>query len=359
MTISVRAGLLRTSHPRSGSPTPSTRSPSSAFGPRVETGEFAALAHALAQLAIIRVRQGDLEEADRLLRELDGDETPTRSEPSRLVAMLLAAYRGLEPAARRLIDEPEGHMASDARGLGAIIVQLASLVLNNGLGRYDEALRHGHGLLEDPEPVARPVWALPELIEAAARTGANEVAAGALRRLTERATVCGTDRALGLEARSRALLCDGADADNLYREAIALLGGPWSRIDLARAHLLYGEWLRRDGRRIDARVQLRSALGLLSEMGVGAFAERARRELHATGETVRKRNFETPEELTAQEHQVARLASDGLSNPQIGSRLFLSPRTVEWHLRKIFRKLGISSRFALRDALPSGSAISA
>ena len=151
----------------------------------------------------------------------------------------------------------------------------------------------------------------------------------------------------------------GQRPSNLYCNAIALLGGPGSRIDLARAHLLYGEWLRRAGRRVDARAQLHVAFGMLSEMGIGAFAERARRELRATGETVRKRTLETRDELTAQELEVATLASNGLSNPAIGARLFLSPRTVEWHMRKIFRKLGISSRFALRGALPDEAAISA
>ena len=240
-----------------------------------------------------------------------------------------------------------------------MVVQLAGLVLNNGLGRYDDALRDGRNLLDDAEAVARPAWALPELIEAGARAGANDLAREALRRLTERAAICGTDWGLGLEARSRALLSEGTEAEDLYCEAMALLGGPGSRVDLARAHLLYGEWLRRAGRRIDARAQLRVAVDMLSEMGIGAFAERARRELGATGETVRKRTFETHDELTAQEHQVARLANDGLSNPEIGARLFLSPRTVEWHMRKIFRKLGISSRFALRDALPDEVALPA
>ena len=182
--------------------------------------------------------------------------------------MLLAAYRGLEPEARRLIDELRTHRPPSSRA-GRTIVQLASLVLNNGLGRYDEALRRRPRTPRGSGTRRAAGMGAAELIEAAARTGANEVAADALRRLTERAAVCGTDWALGLVARSRALLCDGADAENLYRDAIALLGGPGSRIDLARAHLLYGEWLRRDGRRIDARVQLRSALGMLSEMGVG------------------------------------------------------------------------------------------
>ena len=283
----------------------------------------------------------------------------SRSALAVQVATLLAAYRGREAEARRLIVEVKGHMTRETRGLGAIVVQLASLVLNIGLGRYDDALRDGRGALEDPEPVARPAWALPELVEAGARAGAKDVAADALCRLSERAAISGTDCGLGLEARSRALLCRGAEAESLYREAIARLAGPGSRIDLARAHLLYGEWLRRAGRRLDAREQLRVAHGMLSEMGVAAFAERAGRELRATGETARKRTVETSDELTAQERQIARLAGNGLSNPEIGERMFISPRTVEWHMRKVFRKLGVSSRSALRDALLDETAISA
>ena len=221
-----------------------------------ERGALALLPPALAQLANIRVRRGELAEADRLLHELDADDVLTRTEPSRPVALLLAAYRGCEPEARRLIREAERHFTFEARGLGAMVVQLAGLVLNNGLGRYDDALRAGRNLLDDAEAVARPAWALPELIEAGARAGANELAREALRRLTERAAICGTDWGLGLEARSRALLSEGTEAEDLYCEAMALLGGPGSRVDLARAHLLYGEWLRRAGRRIDARAQL-------------------------------------------------------------------------------------------------------
>jgi DNA-binding CsgD family transcriptional regulator len=314
---------------------------------------------ALVQLAITRLCQGELTAADRLVHDLEAGDASTPSEPSRQVAMLLAAYRGLEAEARQLIGDAERNLTFEARGLGAVIVRFAGLALNNGLGRYGDALRQGCGLLADPEPVARPLWALPELIEAGARAGANDVAADAMCRLTERAEISGTDWALGLEARSRALLSEGSEAEALYREAIARLGGHASRLDLARAHLLYGEWLRRAGRRIDARVQLRVAFGMLSDMGVGAFADRARKELRATGETARKRTFETQDELTAQELQVARLASDGLSNPEIGARLFLSPRTIEWHMRKVFRKLDVSSRFALRDALPAEAAISA
>jgi DNA-binding CsgD family transcriptional regulator len=192
----------------------------------------------------------------------------------------------------------------------------------------------------------------PELIEAAARSGHVKTAQPALERLSEMTIAGGTDWGLGVEARSRALLNEGALAEQLYREAIERLGRTRVRGDRARAHLLYGEWLRRHGRRLDAREQLRTAHREFTDMGMEAFAERAHRELIATGATVRKRRTETRDELTAQDGQIARLARDGLSTPEIGARLFLSPRTVEWHLRKVFAKFGIHSRRELAGALP-------
>lgn len=194
-------------------------------------------------------------------------------------------------------------------------------------------------------------FALVELVEAGARSGAREVAVDARRRLEERTRAAGTDWALGMLARSTALLSDGEAADSLYREAIERLERSRMVVHLARAHLLYGEWLRREHRRLDAREQLRIAHEMLSHIGADAFAERARRELLATGETVRKRTMETRDVLTAQEAQVARLAAEGRTNPEIGSQLFISPRTAEYHLHKVFTKLGISSRRGLRGAL--------
>ena len=208
-----------------------------------------------------------------------------------------------------------------------------------------------------PETFFSP-WALPELIEAAARTGNTRLAASAVDRLAEATQPGGTDWGLGIEARCRALVSEGQAAEELYREAIDRLGRTRLRPELARAHLLYGEWLRRENRRIDAREQLRAAHDLLSGIGMEAFAERARRELPATGETARKRTARAAEgasqELTAQEIQVARLARDGLSNPEIGARLFISSHTVQYHLGKVFAKLGISSRGQLHRALPDG-----
>ena len=194
-------------------------------------------------------------------------------------------------------------------------------------------------------------WALPELIEAAVRSGHAELGRDALEQLSEMTRAAGTDWALGIEARSRALLSQQEGPEHFYREAIERLGRTRLRGEHARAHLLCGEWLRREGRRMDAREQLRTAHRMFTAMGAQAFAERARRELLATGETVRKRTVDTRYDLTAQERQIARLAREGLSNPEISTQLFISPRTVEWHLRKVFSKLGIRSRRQLRAAL--------
>ena len=196
--------------------------------------------------------------------------------------------------------------------------------------------------------------ALPELVEAAVRCDELDVARRAVDALCEKTQASGTAWARGVEARSRALISEGDDADALYRQAISLLAESRLGVECARAQLLYGEWLRRQNRRVDAREQLRAAHEAFATMGAGPFAERAARELQATGETVRKRTVETLDELTPQEAQIARLAADGLTNAEIGAQLFLSPRTVEWHLRKVFLKLGISSRRELRSALPDG-----
>jgi DNA-binding CsgD family transcriptional regulator len=229
----------------------------------------------------------------------------------------------------------------------------AAAILANGLGRCTDALASARQASEDTSTLHISMWALPELIEAAARTSDTGVAAGALTRLAEFTQAGGTDFGLGVEARSRALLSAGEKAENLYREAIARLGRTRLRPELARAHLVYGEWLRRENRRTDAREQLRTAHDMLAGLGAEAFAERARHELLATGETVRQRTAEPVSTLTAQEAHIARLAADGHTNPEIAAQLFLSVRTVEWHLRKIFSKLGIGSRRELREAMPT------
>jgi DNA-binding CsgD family transcriptional regulator len=228
----------------------------------------------------------------------------------------------------------------------------AAAVLGNGLGRYGEALAAAEEGSEYPDELGLAALSMVELIEAAARSGCPDRAASALRRLSKATGASGTDWALGIEARSRALLSEGEAAEHLYREAIERLGRTSVRAEHARAHLLYGEWLRRENRRVDAREQLRAAYQMLTATGIDGFAERARRELLATGETVRKRTVDAALELTPQEAQIARLASDGHTNSEIGVQMYLSFRTVEWHLHKVFAKLGISSRRQLRVMKP-------
>jgi DNA-binding CsgD family transcriptional regulator len=222
-------------------------------------------------------------------------------------------------------------------------------VLCNGLGRYADALAAAQLAIQDPLFVS--MWVLPELVEAAVRSGDGQAAAAALDRLAETAQAGGTDFGLGFEARCRALVSEPLAAEACYREAIERLGRSGHPPELARAQLLYGEWLRREGRRLDAREQLHQAHGMLSAIGMAAFAERARRELTATGETVRRHRVGAITRLTAQEDLIARLARDGRTNQEIGAQLYLSARTVEWHLRKTFIKLGIGSRRELAAAL--------
>jgi DNA-binding CsgD family transcriptional regulator len=264
----------------------------------------------------------------------------------------VAAWRGQEAEACRLIAVGTTDSTVRGDGLRLTATAWATAVLNNGLARYGEALTAAEQAAEDPDELGLATWSLAELIEAAARTGALERASGALRRLAAATSPAATDWALGIQARSTALVSGDSRAERQYLEAIERLGRTRIRAELARAHLLYGEWLRRQGRRRDAREQLRTAFQLLDAMGMAGFAERARKELVATGETARKRTVETATELTAQEAQIARLACNGHRNSEIGAELFISPRTVEWHLSKVFAKLGISSRWELRAALP-------
>jgi DNA-binding CsgD family transcriptional regulator len=239
-----------------------------------------------------------------------------------------------------------------AEGLG-LISHCGAALLNNGLSRYSMALVAAERACEYPQELGFSIVVLPELIEAASRTGRTKQAARAIERLVEATRVVGTDWALGIEARSSALVSEGEAAEYLYREAIERLGRTSAPMELARAHLLYGEWLRRENRRIAARGELRIAHEMFVGMGADVFVERASRELLATGETARKRTVDTRFDLTAQEEEIARLAGDGRTNNEIGTELFISPRTVEWHLRKVFPKLGISSRRELRIALPN------
>jgi len=275
-------------------------------------------------------------------------------------ALGLAAFTGRQAEVAALIDAINQHISLRGEGVGITIIEWASAVLNNGLGDYEGAMEAAQRSTDYLEEMITPPWPAVELIEAAVRSRRSDIAADALRRLAEVTTASGTDWALGIEARSRALLSDGETAERWYCESIERLGRTRIRADLARAHLLYGEWLRRERRRIDARAQLRIAHDMLEAMGMEAFAERARRELDATGETIRKRTVAPgDEQMTAQEAQIARMARDGLSNAEIGSRLFISTHTVRYHLRKVFTKLGVSSRSQLDRVLLEGPAAGA
>ena len=306
--------------------------------------------------ALLAAWSGDFAGAAALIAEAETVCEVTGSRIPPYSGLLLAGLRGRQAEAVPLIDATMH--AAKAAGQGSLVTltRWVTATLYNGLGRYDEAREAARLAADDPAGIYVSMWALPELVEAAARSGDMPVASAALERLAGTTQVSGTDWALGIEARSRALVAEGQAADGLYADAIDRLGRTRLRPELARAHLLYGEWLRRENRRADAREQLRTAHGLFDEIGMEAFAERARKELLATGETARKRAVQAPvaasQELTAQETQIARLARDGLSNPEIGARLFISSHTVQYHLSKVFAKLGISSRGQLHRVLP-------
>jgi DNA-binding CsgD family transcriptional regulator len=312
----------------------------------------------LAGAGLTTAWSGDFEAAVSLIAEAEAVCEATGSLMAPYAALLLASLRGSQAEAVPLIETTINEAEAGRQGLAVTYARWTAAILYNGLGRYDEAREAALQASEDPSAMFVSMWALPELIEAAARSGNMPIAADALERLTETAQAGGTDFGLGIEARSRALVAEDHAADGLYQEAIDRLGRTQLRPELARAHLLYGEWLRRQGRRSQARDHLRTAHGMLDAMEMQAFAERARRELLATGETARKRPAQATaaasQELTAQEAQVARLARDGLSNPEIGARLFISSHTVQYHLGKVFAKLGISSRGQLHGVLPGG-----
>ena len=317
-----------------------------------QTGVLAGLPIALSARIVVHTLAGELAAADQVIGELS-----TLSEamgiPMQLNGrMVVAAWRGREPEAAALIEGAARELERRGEGGALAVADYARAVLYNGLGRYAEALTAAAATdAFDVDGFTIYAQGLPELIEAAARAGDAGRAAGALARLAAMTKASGTDWGLGLHARCLALLSPDDAAEPRYQEAIDRLSRTRVRVELGRAHLLYGEWLRRQNRRVDARGQLRTAHQLLSDMGVAAFAERARHELLATGETVRRRVAETESELTAQEAQVARLAVSGRTNAEIGAQLFISARTVEWHLRNVFTKLGIASRRELARAL--------
>jgi DNA-binding CsgD family transcriptional regulator len=318
------------------------------------TGAFSMLALAATYRASLYVHGGAFDAASSLIDEADAITHATDMAPLKYAALMLAAWQGNEANGLKLIEAGRLEATARGEGMGLGVIEWATALLYNGRGRHTEALAAARRGCEHDD-VGLFAWALVELIEAGVRSGATDAAAAALDRLSERTRASGTEWALGVEAGSRALLSGRLDAEALYCEAVERLARSRGVVHLARARLLYGEWLRREQRRIDAREQLRAAHEMFVAMGAEAFAERARGELLATGETVRKRTVETRDELTAQEAQIARLARDGRTNPEIGAQLFISPRTVEWHLRHVFTKLGIRSRRELHDALPDAA----
>jgi DNA-binding CsgD family transcriptional regulator len=318
-------------------------------------GALTELPFCLTSLGIAVAWTGDLAAASSIVAEIEDVSAATGVPIAPHVELRLSALRGREAEAAALIAATVEEAGAAGQLMGVTVAQWAAAVLYNGLGRYREALAAAQVCTRMAE-LWVSVWALPELVEAAVHAGADDAARAALEDLVDAARPAGTDGALGVLARSRALLSDGADAEELHREAIERLGRTELRPELARAHLLYGEWLRRNRRQREAREQLRTGYEMFASIGMEAYAERAHRELLATGESVRKRTVEASSsaELTPQERQIALLVLEGLTNPEIGTRLFLSPRTVEWHLRKVFTKLSITSRRQLRDVLPAG-----
>lgn len=314
-------------------------------------GALSALPLALNTRIVVDVFTGNLAAATRSVEEFHAFHASSESAVPAYGAVALAAFRGREDA-RQTIGAVLADAVERGEGSGATFVRLSRAVLCNALGLYREVLEDGReALVTPPEEVAVATWWLVELIEAAARAGEITIACEGFENLAVMTRASGTDWALGVTARCEALLHDGNRADVLYRESISRLGRTLMRPALARAQLLYGEWLRRKGRRVDAREQLREAYDLFALMGMEAFAERSRRELLATGEKVRKRIADAPHALTPQELHIAGLAAEGLTNPDIASELFISPRTVEWHLGKVFGKLGITSRRQLREVI--------
>jgi DNA-binding CsgD family transcriptional regulator len=316
-----------------------------------EAGALSVLPLALNYLALIRSFEGALDAADALVDEADAIADATGTAPISVAAPLLAGCRGDEAQATAIIAASEAEAIARGEGVVLTFAEHARAILYNGLGRYEEALLPAQSASARDELMAS-VWSLPELVEAATRCGRPADAAAAFERLRERTRAAGTDLALGIEARSRALLVDGEEAEGAFREAVDRLGRCRARLELARAHLLLGEWLRRANRRADAREPLRTAHEMFTSMGAEAFASRAARELSATGEKARPRSASRRERLTPQEGQIAQLARDGHTNPEIGAHLFISPRTVQYHLGKVFSKLNINSRSQLEWALP-------
>jgi DNA-binding CsgD family transcriptional regulator len=316
-------------------------------------GALAVLPQPLSGLVLLATWRGDLESAATLAAEHDAiiDATGTRIVP--YGKLLLTAYQGRVAESSALVEAIVKECIDRGEGLGVDAAHWSAAILNNSVGRYAEALAMAVPASADAPGPLIAAWMLPERIEAAVRCGQPEVASAALREFEQVANPGASDWGHGIEARSRAMISDGEAAETLFKESIDCLGRTPVRAELARSHLVFGEWLRRHGRRVDARAQLRTAHDMFVAMSADGFAERARRELNATGEHLRvRRDDTTTRALTPQEEHIARLARDGRTNQEIGAELYISARTVEWHLRKVFIKLGITSRRGLKDALP-------
>jgi DNA-binding CsgD family transcriptional regulator len=315
------------------------------------TGALSALPLALDTRVVVELFTGELGTAAALVEERRSVAEATRSSLVPYGEIGLLAVRGRADLAEPLIKASLADVTARGEGVGINLAQWASAVLYNGLGRYGRAAAAAREASVNPRELGLPQWALAELVEAEVRTGDTAAARAAFEVLSPMARASGTDWALGIEASRRAMLADGADAADLFAEAIERLDRTRVGFEAARARLLHGEWLRREGRRTESRTPLRAAHHVFATMGADAFAARAARELQATGETIRRRAVEAPGMLTAQETHIARLAAEGLTNLEIGATLFISPRTVEWHLRKIFTKLGVGNRRRLRQSL--------
>ena len=315
-----------------------------------ETGALSLLAVMANYLAAFNVHSGAFATAAALIDEVEAITQATGLPPLKYASLMLAANRDDE--AQALFEDAWRNGTERGEGSGLGLILWLTALRHNGRGRYGEALADAQRACEHEDVMAFG-WALVELVEAGVRAGRPDEAAAALERLSERTQASGTEWALGIEARCRALV---ADDESLYRESIERLARSRAAVEHARSRLVYGEWLRRENRRTDARELLRLAHESFSRMGTEGFAERARRELQATGETARRITPDTRDVLTPQEVQVARLARDGHTNPEIGAQLFISPRTVEYHLHKVFRKLDVTTRKELRDALAEQAA---
>jgi DNA-binding CsgD family transcriptional regulator/tetratricopeptide (TPR) repeat protein len=319
-------------------------------------GALSALPLALNTRVFVDLFAGDLAAASAVVEETRAVNEAAESQLTPYGAIGLAAFHGHEEAVPFIAAEMRD-VAARGEGIGVALTHWAQALLCNGLGRYAEAMEAGRISAAFPAEVGVSNWGLTELVEAAVRAGEPAIASAAFEQLSEMTQASGTGWALGVAARCHAQLRDGQQAEDSYREAIERLEPTNAHSELARAQLLYGEWLRRARRRQEARAQLRSAHTSFTTMRMDAFAERARRELAATGETVRKRTVDTAQELTSQERHIARLAAEGLSNAKIGAELFISPRTVEWHMKKVFAKLGVTGRKKLSEALDTAPVV--